>query len=161
MTQHLVVREVVPAPAAAVFALVHDYARRLEWDTLLRRAETVDGAAPAKGVVAVCAAHWWLGGLTFRTRYVSFSPPTLAGVHLVGTSFVFTTWAASIRHTDRPDGCSEVVYTLTFRCRPRWAAPVIERVAAAGFRRETQRRLRALRRWFAGPDQRVTAGLRS
>ncbi len=56
--------------------MVHDYPHRLAWDTLLREAFTVDGAAPARGVEAVCRARWSLGGLSFRTRYVTFRRPT-------------------------------------------------------------------------------------
>ena len=32
------IKEIIPASAELVFALVHDYRRRLEWDTLLREA---------------------------------------------------------------------------------------------------------------------------
>jgi len=37
------VSEVIPATSAEVFDLVHDYGRRLEWDTLLRAAYLDDG----------------------------------------------------------------------------------------------------------------------
>lgn len=143
MTAHAVVRQAVPASQEAAFDLVHDYGRRLEWDTLLRSAETVDGAAPAVGVEAVCCARWRLGGLAFRTRYVTFRRPELAAVVLVRRPPLFATWAASIRHRPLPEG-SELVYTLTFTCRPRLLAPVVEPLALAAFRWETRRRLRAL-----------------
>lgn len=123
---------------------MHDYHRRLAWDTLLRSAETVDDAPPAKGVVAVCRARWRLGGLTFRTRYLTFQRPSLAAVALVEPSLVFGTWAASVRHRGGSANQSEVVYTLTFTCRPRWLAPVIEPIAGVAFRWETRRRLKAL-----------------
>jgi Polyketide cyclase / dehydrase and lipid transport len=144
VTAHAVVRQAVPADPATTFDVVHDYADRLSWDTLLRSAETVDGAVPDVGVEAVCAARWYLGGLSFRTRYVTFRRPTLAAVVLVGRPPLFEHWAASIRHLPLPEGGSEVVYTLTFRCRPAWAAPLIEPIALAAFRMETRRRLRAL-----------------
>lgn len=141
MTAHAVVRQVVPAGVEAAFDLVHDYPRRLTWDTLLRSAYTVDGAPPAVGVEAVCTARRRLGGLSFRTRYVTFDRPVLAAVVLVDAPWPFLAWAASIRHKPRPDGTSELVYTLTFRCR--WAR-LVEPVALAAFRWETRRRLRAL-----------------
>jgi hypothetical protein len=143
MTAHAVVRQQVAADVATTFDLVHDYRRRLEWDTLLRRAETLGGAAPAKGVEAVCSARWRLGGLSFRTRYVTFDRPELAAVVLVGQPPLFETWAASIRHRPLDEG-SELVYTLTFTCRPARLARVLEPVALAAFRWETRRRLRAL-----------------
>ena len=141
MTAHAVVRQVVPAGVEETFDLVHDYRRRLEWDTLLRRAYTVGGAPPDVGVEAVCTAHRRLGGLSFRTRYVTFRRPLLAAVVLVDAPFPFRTWAASIRHRPMPGGTSEVVYTLTFTCR---AGRLVEPVALLAFRWETRRRLRAL-----------------
>jgi hypothetical protein len=144
VTAHAVVRQDLPAPCEAVFDLVHDYRRRLEWDTLLRSAETVDGVDPGPGVEAVCRARWGLGGLSFRTRYVTFRRPELSAVVLVNQPPVFRTWAASIRHRPLPGGHSEAVYTLTFTCRPGLLAPVLEPVALAAFRWETRRRLRAL-----------------
>ena len=148
MTAHAVVRQMVPAPVEAAFDLVHDYRRRLEWDTLLRSAYTVDDAPPARGVEAVCTARRGLGGISFRTRYVTFTRPTLAAVVLVGRPPLFQTWAASIRHRRLPDQCSEVIYTLTFTCRPRPLARLVEPVALAVFRWETRRRLRALARFL-------------
>ena len=144
MTAHAVVHQVVPAGVQETFDLVHDYSRRLAWDTLLRRAYTIDGARPARDVVAVCTARRRLGGLSFRTRYVTFTRPVLAAVVLVEAPFPFASWAASIRHRPLDGGRSEVVYTLTFTCRPALLARVIEPVALAAFRWETARRLRAL-----------------
>lgn len=146
MTAHAVIAQVVPAGIEEAFDLIHDYPARLEWDTLLRRAETVGGVEPAKGVEAICSARWSLGGLTFRTRYVTFSRPELAAVTLVRRPPLFASWAASIRHRALPGERSEVVYTLTFACRPKVLAPVIEPVALAAFRWETRRRLQALAR---------------
>ena len=140
MTAHAVVHQIVPAGVEETFDLIHDYPNRLQWDTLLRRAETVDGVAPGPGVEAVCSARWSLGGMSFRTRYVTFRRPELAAVTLVNRPPFFTTWAASFRHRPLDDGRSEVTYTLTFRCRPAF----IEPVARAAFRWETARRLSAL-----------------
>lgn len=49
--------EIIPAPSRAVFDLIHDYSRRLEWDTLLRAAylddgHTVAAKAPPRSVSA-------------------------------------------------------------------------------------------------------------
>ena len=98
MTAHAVVRQVVDVDAATAFDVVHDYPRRLAWDTLLRSAVPEGGAAPGVGVVAVCTAHWYLGGLRFSTRYVTFRRPELAAVVLVDRPPLFADWAASIRH---------------------------------------------------------------
>jgi len=139
-----VVRQVLPVPADVAFDVVHDYPNRLCWDTLLREARTVGGATPARGVEAVCSARWTLGGLSFRTRYVTFRRPDLAAVTLTSWSPFFAGWAASMRHRDLDGGRSEVVYTLTFTGAPAPLRRPVEIVALRVFRWETRRRLRAL-----------------
>lgn len=148
MSVHVVVSLTIAAPAAEVFDTVHDYHVRLQWDTLLRGAYTVDDRSPGKGVVAICSAKWHLGGFVFATRYVTFRRPTLAAVTLTKPYFIFENWSASIRHSDVAEQRSEVVYTLSMRCRPALLARPLEAVAGALFRIETQRRLRALKRYL-------------
>lgn len=153
MTAHAVLRQVVSASADDTFDLIHDYPHRLDWDTLLRAAYTVGAVAPARGVEAVCRARWRLGGISFRTRYVTFQPPDLAAVVLLNRPWFFASWAASIRHRALSAGQSEVVYTLTFTCRPSVLARLIEPVALTAFRWETRRRLRALAAHLADAEQ--------
>lgn len=151
--QRRVVSITVDAPAQRVFDVVHDYSIRTAWDTLLRSAEMQSGRDPGKDEVAVCSAHWYLGGLTFRTRYVTFNPPDLAAVTLVKPYFIFRNWSASIRHRDvegSGGAASEVVYTLNLQCRPTWLARPMEAVACRLFGLETQRRLVALKRYVEG-----------
>jgi hypothetical protein len=144
MSAHAVVRQVLPVSAEVAFDVTHDYPNRLAWDTLLRSARTVGGAPPGKGVEAVCQARWSLGGLTFRTTYLTFNRPHLAAVVLSAPSPFFEVWAASMRHKDLGDGTSEVTYTLTFNGSPRWLRRPVEAVALRAFRWETARRLKAL-----------------
>ena len=111
---------------------------------------------PEQGAVAICAARWYLGGLVFRTRYVTFNRPVVAAVTLVKPYFIFENWSASIRHREvaglgansAGDGASEVIYTLNLRCRPTRFARPLEVVAMKAFELETRRRLRALKRYI-------------
>lgn len=143
MTVHIVVSHVMPTERERVFDLIHDYGRRLEWDTLLRSAR-LEADAPGVGAVAVCTARRILGGYSFRTRYVTFNRPTVAAIKLESNPPFFAMWAASIRHEPDGDGTSKATYTMTFRCKPAWAAWALEPIAKAMFRRETRRRLAAL-----------------
>jgi hypothetical protein len=149
MTVHLRVRESLPASCEEAFDLIHDYPRRLEWDTLLRKAWTDGGASPGPGVVATCTARRSLGGFSFRTRYKAFRRPEVAAVRLESPVLFFEAWGASIRHTRRADGGSDVEYSMTFSCRPGLLRPLVEPLVAAAFRWETRRRLAALRRALA------------
>lgn len=118
---HGVIREVIPASSAEVFQLVHDYKRRLEWDTLLRAAYLMPGFDEAMlGAVSVCAGRWILGGIALQTQYIVFRPGVTASIKMVNRPPFFETFAATIRHRDLDDSTSSVEYTLEFTARPRW-----------------------------------------
>jgi hypothetical protein len=143
------VSAIIPAPSAAVFDLLHDYDRRLEWDTLLQAAYLDDGwTVAATGATAVCVGRPALGGIALKTVYVSFARPKLAAVKMVNAPPLFATWAASIRHEDRADGHSTLTYAFNFTARPRWCRAVLEPVLRLLFLWETRRRLRALAAHF-------------
>jgi hypothetical protein len=137
--------EELPASAEAAFDLVHDYDRRLAWDTLLREAYVEDGREPGVGAVASCTGRWFVGGLCFRTVYVSFRRGEVAAVKLIHRPPFFEAWAASIRHEPLGPNRSRILYTLSFSSRPRFLAWLLEPILELAFRIETRRRLRALR----------------
>jgi hypothetical protein len=141
---------VIPAPSGAVFDLLHDYERRLEWDTLLSAAYLTDGHTQAgTGVTSVCVGRRSLGGIALKTVYVTFDRPRLAAVKMVNRPPLFDTWAASIRHEDIDADSSRITYTWTFAARPRWLAWLLEPMMQRVFAWETRKRLAALRRHFA------------
>jgi hypothetical protein len=145
------VTEELPADAQTVFVLVHDYGRRLDWDTLLREAYVEGDAPPGTGVIAVCTGHWYVGGLSLRTVYVSYDRGVVAAVKMVNRPWPFERWAASIRHEPVAADRSRITYTYNFRARPRLLAFVLEPILSLVFRWETKRRLRALREALAAP----------
>ena len=146
---HGKVSAIIPAPSAAVFDLLHDYGRRLEWDTLLRAAYLADGYTEARqGATSVCVGRRSLGGFALKTVYVNFDRPHLAAVKLVNRPPFFGTWAASIRHEDLAGGRSRVTYTFNFTAKPRWLRFALEPLMARIFAWETRRRLRALAAYF-------------
>jgi hypothetical protein len=154
-----VVREVIPATSAAVFALLHDYDRRLEWDTLLQAAYLTDGYRQAEcGAVTVCQGRRGLGGIALKTRYVSFKPPTVAAVQMVNQPPFFASFAATIRHRDLGEERSLVEYIYHFRARPRWLRWVLHPVMQCFFAWETRKRLRALKAFFGRQHGRGTKG---
>lgn len=153
---HGTVSQIIPAPSAAVFELLHDYSRRLEWDTLLSAAYLDDGfMAAAKGATSVCVGRWYLGRIALKTEYVAFDPPRLAAVKMINRPPFFESWAASIHHVDIDPNSSRVTYTWTFTARPRWLRWLLEPVMGRLFQIETRKRLAALARYLAtnGPEQ--------
>jgi hypothetical protein len=106
---HGSVSETIPASAADVFQLLHDYDRRLEWDTLLQAAYLLDGYEQAGlGAKSVCKGKLSLGGIALATEYISFRPPDVAAVRMLNRPPFFKTFAATIRHTEQPDGTSTI-----------------------------------------------------
>jgi hypothetical protein len=139
------VSAIIPASCEAVFDVLHDYPRRLAWDTLLRKAYLEpEFPVAAKGAISVCAGRWRLGGIALRTRYVSFERGKVAAVEMLNRPPFFGTWAASIRHRAVGASASEVTYTFHFRARPSWLAWLLEPIMLRVFAWETRKRLRAL-----------------
>ena len=146
---HGKVTAIVPAPSAAVFDLLHDYDRRLEWDTLLRAAYLDDGFTSAEqGATSVCVGRWTVGGFALKTVYVTFDRPKVAAVKLVNRPPFFDTWAASIRHEDIAPDASRITYTYTFTAKPRGLRFALEPLIARIFAWEIRKRLRALAAYF-------------
>jgi hypothetical protein len=144
-----IVIEDMPASCQEVFRLLHDYDKRLEWDTLLRAAYLEpEFCEAALGAISVCAAKRWLGGIALRTQYVSFQPGRLAAVQMLNAPPFFESFAASIRHTPKSPGASLVTYRYAFQAKPRKLRFLLHPIMAWLLRQETARRLRALRDYF-------------
>ena len=134
-----------------VFDLLHDYSRRLEWDSFLRAAAILDGAPAAGiGVKTRCTARLGAGGMSMETVYVAFERPDVAAVRLTSGPPLFAAFAASIRQTPLAAGSTRVSYKYTLQTRPRWLRPLLEPVVDRVLARETRRRLADLKRFLEG-----------
>jgi ribosome-associated toxin RatA of RatAB toxin-antitoxin module len=143
-------KETIPASAEAVFALVHDYRRRLEWDTLLQEAYLEPEFPEAKrGAISVCRGKLILGGFALRTEYVTFEKGRVAAVKLLNQPPLFASFAASIRHIKISENESEIVYKLNFTAKPKLFRWFLHPLMSKIFAWETRKRLRALKRFFA------------
>ena len=136
----------IGASYTAVFNIIHDYGRRLEWDTLLSEACLLDGATKAGlGVRSLCVGGWRGGYLPLETEYIRFEPGVAAAVSLTNHPPFFDRFAATIRHEPLDDARSRVTYIYFFRARPKLLAPFLEPIMNVLLKRETQMRLEALR----------------
>jgi hypothetical protein len=143
------IREIIPAPSETVFELLHDYERRLEWDTLLREAYLEpEFSEAARGAISVCRGKRILGGFAVRTEYVSFEKGKVAAVKMLNHPPFFASFAASIRHLKIDDAHSEVIYKVNFTAKPKWLHPILNPLMRAVFVWETHKRLRALKNFF-------------
>lgn len=152
------VTEQMPAAGLDVFQLLHDYKRRLEWDTLLRSAYLEDGYDKADvGAISVCTGKWRFGGMAVRTRYVAFQPGALAAVQMINRPLFFESFAASIRHQDISASQSTITYRFNFTARPRFLRFILHPLMSQVFRIETKQRLQALREFIARAPNRARA----
>ncbi len=141
----------IRARPEVVFDLIHDYARRLEWDPFLREARLLGGAdSAAVGVTARCTARSGFGGLAMETVYVSFQRPQVAAVKMTKGPALLETFAASLRQDEVGPGATRVTYRFNFSTRPSWLRPVLDPIAASLFLREVRQRLAALKRHVEG-----------
>jgi len=144
------IKEIIPASADAVFALVHDYRRRLEWDTLLREAYLEPAYLKAEhGAISVCRGKLILGGFALRTQYVTFKKGKVAAVKMLNQPPFFDTFAASIRHFEISADKSQVVYKFSFTAKPKWLKWFLHPLMSRIFTWETRKRLGALKKFFA------------
>jgi Polyketide cyclase / dehydrase and lipid transport len=143
----------IRASPEAVFDLVHDYGRRLEWDPFLKEACLLDGASAAGlGVKSLCTARNGFGGLAMETVYVSFDRPKVAAVKMTKGPALLETFAASIRQDDVGSGRTRVTYRFHFSTRPRWLRALVGPVASFLFHREVRQRLEALKIHLEGAE---------
>ena len=134
----------MPCSAEKVFALLHDYSRRLEWDTLLREARLTRGFTQAgPHATSLCVGKPLFGTIGIETRYVTFKPGVIAAVEMINSPPFFETFAASIRHATAAGG-STATYKFRFTARPRFLAWLMEPIMLIVLRHETRRRLDAL-----------------
>jgi hypothetical protein len=141
----------MPVCSAEVFTLLHDYDRRLEWDTLLKEAVLTRGSSQAgRGATSLCVGKPFFGLIGMETRYVSFRPGVVAAVKLINRPPFFHSFAATIRHDDHPDG-STATYRFQFAAKPRPLRWLLEPIMLAMLERETAKRLEALATFLGKP----------
>lgn len=134
----------MPVASSKVFSLLHDYERRLEWDTLLKEARLTRGCDRAQeGATSLCVGKPLFGIFAIETRYVTFKEPELASVVLINRPPFFAKFAASIRHEDNNEG-STTTYKFQFSARPRLLRWLLEPLMLRALKAETGKRLRAL-----------------
>ena len=138
----------MPCLSAEVFELLHDYSRRLEWDPLLREARLTRGhTEAAKGATSLCVGKPLFGLIGIETRYVTFSPGSIAAVEMINWPPFFEHFAASIRHVDVAGG-SIATYKLRFTAKPRCLRWILNPLILIVLRHETRKRLSALSRFL-------------
>ncbi len=141
----------LPGDAATAFAVSQTTGEtRLRWDRFIAEQELL-GDAPAKGVRTVTRHRSRV--LTMVSEYVSHNPPRNVGMTMVEGPWFFEKFAAGWRFEPEPSDSTRSVATwrYSFRCRPRWLAPLAERIGTWILQRDIERRIEGFAAGCADP----------
>jgi ribosome-associated toxin RatA of RatAB toxin-antitoxin module len=127
----------IPAPVEWLFDLTQDYARRLDWDPFLVKAE-LHGEHADVGVRAWCVSRLPRWGM--ETEYVTFQRPKVVAVKMTKGPPILRMFAGSWRFEARGQ-LTRVTFRYRFETRPAFLAPLAERA----FTWDTGKRLAGLR----------------
>ena len=140
----------MPASEAVVFDAFHYHHWRSRWDSLVRDTKVVGGApCPSKGAITENAGAGILKRLSMRTQFVAYDRPGVAAAAMLGSSFPFKRWAASMRHKAIGPQESLLIYTYTFETTPLVLRLVMEPIVALIFNWRTRHRFARLREFLA------------
>ena len=133
---------IVPVDQATAFAVSQTTGEtRLRWDPFIARQHFLGGAvAPGKGVHTFTKQHL---GLRMESVYVSYSPPVVAGMKMVRGPWFFERFGGGWRFTPVTGDPThtEAVWRYNFACKPRWLAPIAERIGRRILQRDIDRRI--------------------
>ena len=140
----------MPASEAIVFDAFHHHHWRMRWDSLVSATHVLGGSpCPFVGAVTENAGAGALRGLSMRTQFVSYEPPRVAAATMLGRSFPFTRWAASMRHRAAASNHSVMIYTYSFEVGPTALRWMFEPIVKWIFDWQTRRRFARLQAFLA------------
>ena len=143
---------IVPVPVATAFAVSQTTGRiRMRWDPFIRSQHFLGGAVlPATGVQTLTVHRL---GLRMVSEYVSFHPPTNVGMKMVTGSWFFERLAGGWRFdpVEGDPGSTRAVWKYNFACRPKWLAPLAERIGAVILQHDIDRRIAGFARGCSDP----------
>ena len=140
----------VDVPIEVAFAVSQTTGEvRRRWDTFIAEQHFLDGAtAPGKGVRTFTRQRF---GFAMVTHYVSYRPPVNVGMVMERGSWFFEKLGGGWRFAaDGPDRTT-AVWKYSFTCKPRWLAPIAERIGVVILGAEIRRRIAAYARGCADP----------
>lgn len=149
-------RCVVPVAPAVAFAVSQTTGEvRMRWDPFIRRQHFLDGAAlPAKGVRTFTVQRL---GFRMISEYVSYNPPSNVGMKMTEGSWFFERLGGGWRFSQAPDDegtgqpATLAVWRYNFACKPRWLAPLAERIGGFLLQRDIDRRIAGFARGWEDP----------
>lgn len=143
---------IVPVPVDVAFAVSQTTGEiRKRWDPFIRRQYFLGGATvPTTGVRTVTVHRL---GFRMVSEYVSYNPPSNVGMKMVTGSWFFERMGGGWRFNpvEGDPGSTRAVWKYNFACRPRWLAPLAERLGRVILQRDIDRRIAGFARGCSDP----------
>jgi hypothetical protein len=140
----------MPAPCDVVFDAFHYHQWRARWDSLVSQTNVLGGApCPSVGAISENTGSGWMRKLSMKTRFVSYARPRIAAATMVGDSFPFLRWSASMQHREKNEEKSIMIYTYTFETYGKSLRWIIEPIVKCVFDWQTRRRFERLKNYLA------------
>lgn len=131
----------INATPEQVFDYTQDYTKRLHWDTFLKKADLMEGAAVAdKGVKAYCVAK---NGLGIVTEYVTYNRPKVTAIKMTKGPYLFRSFLGSWTFKETSDDKTEVIFLYSFSLR--FPFSLLASVLTKNLQRNVRQRLLDLR----------------
>ncbi|CAD6009548.1 SRPBCC family protein [Agreia sp. COWG] len=145
-------RCVVPVDVNTAFAVSQTTGEiRKRWDPFIREQHFEGGATrPAKGVYTHTVQRF---GFRMQSEYVSYNPPRNVGMKMTKGSWFFEKLAGGWRFSpvEGQAGMTLAVWRYNFTCKPRWLAPLAERIGVVVLGRDIERRIKGFARGCEDP----------
>jgi hypothetical protein len=123
---------------------------RYRWDPFVREQRLLNGATtPGNGVETFTRSRH---GLTMVSRYTSFRRPSQVGMKMVKGPAFFASFGGGWIFKPIDDNTTEVVWRYTFTIRPRWLAPIADRIGRRVLQADIDRRLAGYAAACANPE---------
>ncbi|MGV8883049.1 MAG: SRPBCC family protein [Rhodoglobus sp.] len=140
----------VPVPVDVAFAVSQTTGDvRMRWDPFIRSQHLLDGAAvPAKGVRTLTVHRL---GFRMISEYVSYNAPTNVGMKMLDGSWFFERLGGGWRFIAVDENTTQAIWKYNFACKPKWLAPLAERIGAVILQRDIDKRIAGFARGCADP----------
>ncbi|NNH71106.1 SRPBCC family protein [Nocardia uniformis] len=123
---------------------------RYRWDPFIREQHFTDGVTrPGKGVRTFTRSRH---GFTMISEYVSYQPPTNAGMKMIEGPWFFEMLAGGWRFVPAGEpGHTLATWRYNFRCRPAWLRPIADRIGIRVLGYDIRRRIAGFAAGCADP----------
>lgn len=122
---------------------------RMRWDPFIRSQRLLDGAiVPGKGVRTLTVHRL---GFRMISEYVSYNPPSHVGMKMLEGSWFFERLGGGWRFIAIDENSTQAIWKYNFACKPRWLAPLAERIGAVILQRDIDKRIAGFARGCADP----------